>query len=218
MTTLAEFKAIVSAEANQGTRLDSYIPTVIKRAAKFIERNYNFLYMERFEELTLDLSAASPRFVPWPGDQTKKINFVRYGETVSGSDQIRYVFLHHVDPIDILSVKSGSPQGYWQTGDETGARFLVLDQIGTEDLTLEVHSVAYSTWPTADTAEHWLINHAEDVLLAQTMRMLSTYANEPDWFSAYKTMWTEGIRTLTIADEDARNSGTADGFKMVYRG
>jgi len=218
MTTLSEFTAMVSGEANQGTRLDSYIPNAIRRAAKLIERNYSFLYMERFLELDLDVSVANPRFVPFPGTATKKINFVRYEQSFPSTTTRKYKFLSPVDPINIGTIEEGeSPSAYWITGDESGTRFLVLDQVGTENLTLEVHSVEYSTWPTADTATHWLLDNAEDAMLGKSMQLLAPYANEPDWMQFYNPMWEEGIRTLTMADEEARYAGTADGFKMVYK-
>lgn len=218
MTTLSEFHTMVGDEINKGTRYDSVISRFVRRAGRFIERNYNFLYMERFAELDLDLSAANPRFIAFPSLLTKKINFVRYPTVIGGSDNQGYIYLQKVDPIDVTAIEPESnPRGYWQTGDETGSNFLVLDQIGTDELTFEVHYIDFSIWPTASTATHWLIDNAEDVLLAQTMRMMAPYANEPDWILAYKSMWEEGIRTLTMVDEEARNAGIADGYKMVYR-
>lgn len=218
MTTLAEFHSMVGDEVNKGTRYDSVIPRFTRRAARFIERNYNFLYMERFAELDLDLSSPNPRFVAFPSEETKKVNFVRYPRVIGGSNQQEYVYLSKVDPIDVVSIEPETrPRGYWQTGDATGANFLVLDQVGTDELTFEVHYIEFSTWSTDTGSTHWLLNNAEDVMIAQTMRMMAPYANEPDWIMAYKAMWEEGIRTLTMVDEEARNAGTADGYKMVYR-
>lgn len=218
MTTLSEFTAMVSGEANQGTRLDSYIPNTIRRAARLIERNTDFLYMERFLELDLDVSVANPRFLPFPGVLTKKINFVRYEQSFPSTTTRKYKYLASVDPINITTIEEGeSPSAYWISGDETGTRYLILDQVGTENMTLEVHSVEFSTWPTQSTATHWLFDNAEDALLAKSMQLLAPYANEPDWVSFYNPMWEEGIRTLTMSDEGARHAGTADGFKMVYK-
>ena len=216
MTTLSEFTSLVKAEANQGTRLDTVIPGAIRRAARFIETNYSFLYMERFQQATLDVSAENPRFLPFPGESTKKINFVRYAQTFGSVSE--YVYLKPIDPIDnTLIVNTSNPTAYWLTGDETGARFMVLNRTGTENLDLEIHSVEYSTWPESDTATHWLLNNAEDALLAKTMQRLARYAEEPDWLQVYKEPWEEAIRVTLMADEEARYSGPADGYKMVFR-
>lgn len=218
--TLGDFHDIVKAEANQGTRLDSYIPTAVRRAARFMEVNYSFLYMERFQAAELDVSGSNPKFLPFPGDTTKKINFVRYTQ-MAGSEPNResnYVYLNRVDPIDIAVIEStGNPTAYWLTGDESGSRFLVLDRVPATNLDLEIHSVEYSTWPTNLSATHWLLENAEEAMLAKTMQRLARYAEEPEWMQFYAEPFEEGLRTVLMADEEARFAGTADGYKMVFR-
>lgn len=219
MTTRAEILAIIDGEVNQGTRLTSALPTYLRRAFIFMERNYNFLHMERFAEIQLDLSAENPRFLAFPSNRAKSVKFIRYRQAnPTGSDQYNLIYLNSVDPITINTIEPASkPSAYWLTGSEEGQVYAVLDQVGTENIDFETHYLEFSTFPATATAEHWLFTYAEDALVAKTMQMLAPYANEPDWIEAYQQQWDEGIRTLTLADEEARHSGPADGFKMVYR-
>jgi hypothetical protein len=220
MPTLGEFHTLIKNEANQGSRLDSYIPEATRRAARFLEVNYSFLYMERFQQAELDVSGANPKFLPFPGNSTKKVNFVRYTQR-AGTDPLRashYVYLNRVDPIDISVIEvNQNPTAYWLTGDESGSRFLVLDRVPTTNLILEIHSVEYSTWPTNTSATNWLLENAEEAMIAKTMQRLARYAEEPEWVQFYAEPFEEGLRTVIMADEEARFAGTADGYKMVYR-
>ena len=215
----------LSEEINQGTRLDTYLPRYVRRAVRQLERNYSLLYMERFSGVDLDVDAANARFLPWPSELTKKINFVRYAASTDGtvttaqnSNARGWVYLQRCDPINVTSIETASPQAYWLTGGEDGLGYLVLDQVGTTDITFEIHWVQYTDWDSLlTTATHWLLNNAEDVLIAQTLQLLAGLADEPDWIPKYTKMRDEGIRTLLMADEEFRSSGEATGFAMVYK-
>lgn len=211
---LGEMQAAISDEINQGSRLDTYIPTYLRMAARMIERNYSFLYMDRFTELQVDVDASNPRFIAWPLEEgqslLKSIGFLRYA--ANG----KWNFLKPTDANLIKAEESqDSPSYYWLTGSPDGQGYIVLDQPGTTDLTLEFMYKSYTKWPTASTATSWLLNNAEDVLLAQSLILMSGLADEPGWVSKYRPMWEMGIKTIMDADEELKNSGDPQGYRTI---
>ena len=217
--TLSDFKSQVSDEINQGDRLDSLIAGALRRAGQWFERNYTFLYMERFVQINVDVSEDNARFVPWPTPFIKKLNFVRMYSAASSTAVVpTYTYLVPIDPQRVSDVRSDSPSGYWLSGtdDLDVGGYLVLDQIGSDDLVLEAHYARRSEWPTADADRHWLFDHGEDALLAKTMMNMAPSANEPDWLRAYQSMLDMGIKSMIDSDVDMRASGDFGGYKMVY--
>jgi hypothetical protein len=209
---LASFHQLISDEANQGDRLDSAIPTYVRRGARYIERNYNFLYMERFTQISVDVSVSQPRFVSWPSALIKKFDFIRF---YSAEDE-EYRFLLPVDPKDVRTIETDFPSGYWLSGSDDGVGYLVLDQVPDENFDLETKTVRFTDWPTSTTATPYLINHGEAALVAATMMQMSAYAGEPDWMAQYQPILLAESKAMIDADVDARNAGDSAGFVMRF--
>lgn len=218
---LGEFHSAISDEINQDERLDTLIAGWTRRAARYLERNYSFLYMERFVEVVVNASAENARFVPWPAPVIKKLNFVRQPLSTVQSDSSvpTYKYLVPIDAQRQSTVESTQPNGYWITGsdDLDVGGYLVLDQIGDDDVTLQSHYVRFTDWPTADAGRAWLLENAEEVMIALTMQMMAPAAQEPDWIAAYQGMFDKGIKSMIDADVEMRSSGDYGGFKMVYQ-
>lgn len=194
--TLAEFIAMVKDEANKGSALDAYIPNRVQMAVMRAERKYTLLYMMVLDtDQTLDPDADDPRVLEIDAN-IKSINFIRYTHCA------RYVYLNLVvDPSNVLSNDVGcKPTGYWLNGPGE----IVFDNAVSEELDLEISYNVYSEYPIDD--DCWLLSHATDWLLGETMKLLSTRAKEPKWRDDYKEEQAEAENDLFRADNEARTA------------
>ena len=74
--TLSELHAEVSRAIARGTAYDTRIPAYTRMAARYIERNYTFQYMNIFATFNVDADATEPRLITLPARMKKDI-FVR---------------------------------------------------------------------------------------------------------------------------------------------
>lgn len=193
---LGEFHSEVSSFLKRGTALDSVIPTFVRQAARFLERNYNFLYMERFVETTV---VAGDRYIILPSTRVKQVNFFRWRD---GEGEFSY--LRTVNPKDQLAWGDVRPSGYWRDG-SVG---LVLDSVTDATLEGELQIVEMTDWPTNPNSEHWLIDNAEDVLLAQSMMIAATSQRDTAMYQVYLNARNEGLKTIIDSDIEARFSNS----------
>lgn len=199
MTTLAEFALKISAQVNKGTTLDSLIPDAIRQAGREVESNYSLKYMETLTSSTI---SAGVSFLTAP-EFMKSIIFIRY----TNSDG-EYCYLPQVDPMQLSSLDSGNPTGFWLEG-RTKIQF---DAAPTEDLDVEIFYNKNSDW-TAGTI-FWLLDNAELLMISTTMILLAPAAREPDWKVLYEDNRKRGERTLFLADHELRQ-GARDEV-MIY--
>lgn len=192
--TLSEFTALVKDEANKGSTLDAAIPARIQMAVTRLERRYTMKYMEVFDTFTLSAAATDPRRHDLDV-KLKDIEFLRYTSTHG-----RYHYLMQANPADVLRDDQCHPTGFWLSGMST----LWFDNTVQEDLPLEYLWSEYSTQPLVD--DHWLLVNAQDCLLAETMKVLSTRAREPSWLEKYDNMLTTSKADLFRADQELRNT------------
>lgn len=205
---LGTFHTEVSNEVNRGTSYDSFIPLRAETAARRIERNYTLKHMERFVTFTQAATLECPRAIPFPNTRIKSIKFLRY---LNGDSEFQH--LKQVDPAQILSHAEGEPTAFWLDGKD----YIWLDCDFDEDIDFEFSFIEYSAWDrTNDNYENWLIDHAFDLLLAQTMMLMAPICREDAWLGTYGDMKREAERTLFIADQELRESVTDD--SMIYGG
>lgn len=202
---LSAFHTAISRECNKGARLDDVIPDYTRRAARFIERQHSLKYMERFVTFTVLAAAAEPRAVAFPNTRVKAINFLRYLNSDS-----EFNYLGQVDPQTVVANESAVPTGYWMDGLD----YLWFDNTPQENIAMEFSFIEYTAWPTDTTKEPWLLANAEEVMIAQTMMLMSGVAREPGWMELYKEMKAEGLQTLFVADEEMKASSRSE--SMIY--
>jgi hypothetical protein len=216
--TLADFHTNISSIINQGTRLDAFIPMVVRQAARTIEQDYSYLYMDRFVEIVLDVSLSNPRFLTWPvqdgANNMKRIQFIRY--LGSGGSDDEYTYLTKIDPEQVTEVTSDEPLGYWLTGTPDGSGYIVLDQVGDTDITFELMYTSFTNWPTTtagySSTTPWLVQNAELLLTAQTMLLFAPIAEEPDWLKTWQIPFQIAKTGLLNHDHELRYSGSPNGF------
>lgn len=159
MVDFAGLKTIISDEISRGNSLDAKIGTRVNWALRWIERNYNLKYMNRYVCMTMD---AGERSISFPtGGTPKRIEFIRQLK-----DDNTILKFPQVDPQDVIEL-TAVPTGWWLDANE----FLWFDRAATDSVALELEMLywQYSTDLAADADEHWLIDNAQDVLVGQTM-------------------------------------------------
>lgn len=201
---LTAFRSMVSTEVNKGTTYDASIPQRVIMAGQQIERNYSLRYMERYVSFTV-VPGANADCLPYPA-RLKSIKFIRY---LDGDGE--YVYVKQIEPTQQQTKPTEPPTGYWMDGQD----FIWFNSEVAEDLDVEMSYIEYSAWNTmAGTDQHWLIDNASDLLLAQVMILMSPLCREPEWKTDYEDMRTRGERTMFLADMEARNANRDD--IMIY--
>lgn len=209
---LGDFHEMVDLSLGRGSAVTDLIPSFTRQAVRWMERNHTFAYMQQFVLLELDVSALdTPRYIELGPGAPKAIPFFRWV-----GDDGYYAKVERISPADqdflADATAAKPPTGYWLDG----IARLVLNATPTEDLSGELRLDRYTSWPVEnDDFEHWLMDYAEDVLLAQTLLGLSARLRDPKLRETYKEMRDEGLHTLLRADEELQFSGQT--ARMEYR-
>ncbi len=205
--TLGELISLVSSSIARGTSLDAQIPNFIRMAARWIERNNSFKYMERFGQFSFNTEANEPRRMTLPTDRLKRLEMVR-GVYTDGSFQKQ----KHIEPVELNSIQSGMPKSFWLDGTSC----LVFDKTPDENYVEELQWVEYTAWPTNAAAETWLLLHAEDLLLARTMMHMAPFMRDQKLAAYWQELFTTSLNTVLHADADLRAGSRSD--VMNYAG
>lgn len=191
---LGTFKAQIAANIRRGNSLDAQIPTFIRQAAQWIERNQTLSYMKRMVEVNIDLTTSStPRFIELQGTRIKGIIWFRWL-----SADGRYIYLKSRSAPDFGYAEEATPRYYWLDG----VSRIVLAATPTENLAGELMVARYTDWPTEDAAEPWLLKNAEDVLEARTMMNFGKYVRDPQVVDAWRTILDDSLAGLYAADAE----------------
>lgn len=202
---LEELHSEVRASLGRGATLDAAIPLYVAMAATFLERNHTFMYMECFGELSVDYMAEQPRVIALPSARVKAVRFIRRVKDDGG-----FVYLRPVEARDVTAVAEGMPTGFWRSGD----RYVVLDNTPTENLSLEIQWHEFTAWPKDLAAEPWLAMRGPDVLMAQTMILLSPRLRDLQLRETYIPVRNEGLKTLLNTDDEARFQGMSEAIQF----
>lgn len=200
---LGEFKAFVKADLKRGSSLDALIPARAQMAARFLERNWTFQYMKVFVNVVLNPSDPNPKLVEFP-HSIKSTPWLRTAK----DDE--YTYLKLLDPRDLLRSGTGPPSAYWRSGRAN----IVLDRVPDQAYVIEGQLVFYTSWPTDDEAQPWLLENGSDVVLGQTMMFFAAYLRDNAMFGLYKGLRDEGVRTMLLADQEEQWDGA--GMEIGY--
>lgn len=188
---LSELHTEISRAIARGTAYDGRIPAYARMAARYIERNYTFQYMNILATFEIDKDAVEPRLITLP-TRMKKDTLVRLV-----LDDGSYQNLQKIDPQQQHLLETvDPPTGYFLSGDDR----IWLAQIPQEDYDAEIFYTRYTTWPTALDGTNWLLTNAEDVLIAQSMVFLAPLLRDPDALGLWKGMLDMAMKSLLDAD------------------
>lgn len=202
--TLVEFHDLVRTSLRRGTTLDAVFPTYAKLAGLWLERNYNFKYMEQFRLLQL---VEGDRTVNLPSNKiVKGISFIRLIDDDSGE----YTYLRRVNPRDLDGTETSTPTAYWVSG----VRTVVFNNTPDEALSGEAVFLEFTDWPTGPSETHTLFDIGTDVLLYQTLIHMAGFLRDADMVAAYKQLRDDAIITLLLSEDEQRFHGEA--ISMAY--
>lgn len=201
---LGAFHTKIRDVIKRGTRVDTQIVDATREAARFIEQNFTLKYMEQYRTFQLDADSGQPRYMPAPNARVKNYDLIRLYVTSIAE-------WHDLSLRDARSVKTSLtpalPDLYWLQG-KTG---IWLNCPPDLDYDGEMVTNEFTLWPTDETTENiWLIDHAFDVLKAQTLVKLSPELRDPKLKTEYEEVFKEGIKTLLLSETDLKESNKSE--------
>ena len=193
--TLSWFHGLVRRTLNRGTKYDADIVDFTRLAVDFIEKNYSLAYMRNIEEITLGVADAEVVL----GSRIKSVEYIRI---VTEGEEDRYSFVNKGDPEDFKKRRSEKPWGYSFKQNSPVMNFELASE-PDQDYVAEVCYYGYSDWPTDLSKRPWLIEHAANLLLWQTLILLSPIVRLPaERMGEFKAFRDEAVRVELLADEE----------------
>ncbi len=192
--TITEFLAVVRNATLRGTALDTQAASAFRQAIRFIERNYDLPYMRRI--ITADctsefsLTGTDARLL-------KTIQQLRWFD----SDALRKSIVQ-IDPYELKSRETGVPAGYeyfTETASDGSVTITLLFDTEFEETTeVELLGYFYSNidLTSPGNSSLWLVENAEDAVLARTMINLAPIMRDSAVLQMYQALWQESIGTL----------------------
>lgn len=199
-TTLGEFHTLVSDALGRGTSLDSTIAKRTAIAARWLERNYTFQYMKQWRTVSVSAAAAEPHIVSLFGLEVKAINLLRIRTEDSGGGYLFSRPLKKLSPADRETRVPGTPESFWLNGVSS----IILNSIPDEDLTLEGHFTLFTTWGSAASWTHWLLDNATELLLCRTLMLMSVRSRDPKLYQMYVSDMGLEQTSFNVAEESLR--------------
>lgn len=198
MPTLGSVHASVSRWLRRGNVFDADIPDLVRMAARSIERNYTLKYMERYVSFVISSLGTEPRAINLPSKRIKKIQSIRLP-----LENGKFFSLRLIDPRELHSNRTGMPEGYWLDGMD----YIWFDNLPDKDYPAEMVYDEYTAWPTALDATNWLIENADDLLVAHTLTHFKVLARlPPDARQEINEMVVRAMNELVRADEELRGA------------
>ncbi len=163
---------------------------MIRMALHQIERQWDFRFMERLVEFTVEEGQhriGQPR-------NLKRIVWFRV------TDGERQYYLLQDDGGWFALPQEGMPGRYWLEGRQQ----IFLDAKAPQALDGELLIIRFSDLPLADDGTVWILDHAPDVLLARTMMNFAGWVREDTKgiYDYWLRMFEDGI--TQILNEDSR--------------
>lgn len=203
---LGEFHQMVSAELKRGSSLDAVIPSKVRQAVRFLERNAPMKHMETWFDLVLDRDDQLAQF-PW---QFRHFRWMRYKQITSDG----FLYLKSVNGEDLFPWDDYSvPMSYLQIGYEA----IRFNRPAPDRLALEGVVYKFTDWQTTQPQfSHFLLTNAEDLLLHQTLITMAVYLKDARMLQFYKPLRDESLKALFAMDQEAEENGKNE--QMVYGG
>lgn len=204
---LGEFHEMISQNIRRGDAVDAFIPGFVRKGARWIERNHTLQYMRKFATVLIDPEDEDARYISLLDTQIKSVEMLRWI-----GDDGSYAYATLRDPRDYSELVEGTPEGYWLDG----VSRIVLNTTPDEEITGELMVTRYTSWPTATSATHWLIDNAEDILEAQAMINFGKHARDAELMAFWKSIRDEAIMGLYAAEREFQDSNVD--WRMEYNG
>lgn len=192
---LSVFETLVEDALPAGAAYTANISNFVEMAARWLERNYTFVYMTKYAAGTL--GALNPA-LDLSTSNLKRIIFIRW---VLADGE--YSYLHQANPEDLKVLETGIPTHYYFLDNDS----LILTQIPAELYDYELSYVEYTDWSAlGPTDEPWLLLHAIDVMLGQTMMMMSSFTRDKDAKVFWQDFRDDALKNLQDAELELMSS------------
>lgn len=206
---LGEFHEQIAQELRRGRSLDLVIPNKVRDAVQFLERNHAMKYMETV--VTIDL-VTGDQLVDLPFS-VRNIKFLRIekfqGEQLSPTQYLRNRAVQE-DQHDVDS------ESVFASFALIGAEAIRFNVAAPGPMRLFGIIYKLTDWQTTDkTFEHYLLRHASDLLMAQSMMNMAVFMRDQRMIAAYRVMRDEALRTFFVMDTDVTEGGQNE--QMEYR-
>lgn len=212
---LGAFQSMVSSAIKRGTSLDAIIPLWVSQAARVLEQNYTFSWMQRTTNHTIVLGTIPlvltldplVKGVSWvkPKCATNSDGTEWYGDPLFGADEI-----------EVLGINGGNPAGFWLNGTD-GGYSLSFDAIPYADFVFKMRWAKYTDWPTDPAATPTLLLRGELALMSQTLILFANQMRDARMAETYGGILQGALNTLLRSEEELQH-GHQNDQKMRYSG
>ena len=189
--SLADFHTTVDSMLGEAGALDAQIPIAVRMAARKLERAFNFRYMR--VELQVAYPASDP---PSQIDLAIGVKSIISAETreTGGWEGISKVALVDSPHVDLTSQELEDKFPIYKKSE----RYVIPLMETTSAMDIHFLLYRFSAWPTSGFGafNSYLIDYAEDLLLAETMLHLAPVGRDADLVQYYATLRTESVKTL----------------------
>lgn len=193
---LEEFHTLVDDEAGEGGAVNQQIPGCVRRAVRWLERNYDFRYME--QTFTFNITTANDPAPINLGAFVKNISGgeVREAGSIVGTKLVKFT-RDRFAVLDDEEFEGKLPVLVYGDGQDNTWIKVLLPVTTAFDLAVTI--IQYTNnWPTTGFISylHPLLDRGEDVLLARTLYNLSRTTRDPELRALAEADFTTAIKTL----------------------
>lgn len=193
---LAAFHTDVANEIARGTTQSAKIPRWTRLAAKWLEQNYSFKYMEKHGVSLLDPEAVAPNVLTLPNTRIKSVTMVKPYQLQADGRKVFSKPLPKADVRDVTSIDLGYPSGWWQVGNT-----LHFDANPETTFNLDLVWLEYTDWPTDVNALPTLLERYENLLFAQVMRDAWVSLKDDVNAGTWNGLRDEALRAVLVAED-----------------
>ena len=193
MANQGAFLAATRDIIGRGSSQDNLLAVLVEEAARFLEDNFNFAYMERDGQFNL----SGDRSIEFTNTRLKEMRYVRY---VRGND---YYNLFSVEPREVNIVGEGFPTAYWTTGNNR-VIFDAAPPVNQDPLLIQMGWYEYTLWENSDTFTHWLLDNASAALRAQLLFSFATKVRDEALKQSAQVDRETALRVLITREEERR--------------
>ncbi|MGI9610003.1 MAG: hypothetical protein ACR2NL_06885 [Acidimicrobiia bacterium] len=192
---LGELHSLVQRVVNRGTLYDADIITQTRIAARWLERNRSYRYMRKLCYVSLD---AGDTEVIYGDGFVKSVIFFR----IQVEAQWHYLTMR--DPHDFANFGiPEEPKHYYLEED----RRFILNVEPDKNYDGQIFLRKFTDWPVTALADvltttetNWLLENADDALLARTLIQLSPIVRNARLIGEYSGLLSDSLKTLEIAE------------------
>lgn len=204
--TLGELLEEITEYINDGSIKDVLVRQALRRASRWVERNYSYQYMRGIYTVTLQFPTypAVPEVITLP--TTIKSILAEDGRTYRETAPRERRRFRKIDYDSFQSFKEVAwPQHYYQLDQ---LRIQPSEFSAEELFKADIPVAEFSDWEEDnDDFEHWLIDNAGDLLLLKTCEFVAPALRDSDFLTLCRNAAQEALNTTIGADEEMRDGG-----------